>query len=105
MRFVGKIAFAEARSKDNAELVDEYGITSFPTLVVIPAEGEYVKYAGKTHKACSPPPLSSSLPCAAIAFHQLPFFCNIPRYIAMASKQDGQYHRGPTAGHGFGQKL
>ncbi|KAK9853382.1 hypothetical protein WJX84_006756 [Apatococcus fuscideae] len=47
VRFVGKIAFAEARSKDSAELVEEYGITSFPTLIVIPAEGEHVKYTGE----------------------------------------------------------
>lgn len=47
VRFVGKIAFAEARSKDNTELVEEFGITAFPTLVVIPPEGDHTKYTGR----------------------------------------------------------
>lgn len=57
VRFVGKIAFAEARSKDNAELVEEYGITTFPTLVIIPAEGDHIKYAGRlstSYLTCQP---------------------------------------------------
>ncbi|KAK9863506.1 hypothetical protein WJX84_008794 [Apatococcus fuscideae] len=46
LRFLGRIAFAEARDTDNADLIEEYRITKFPTLVVRPADGDDVTYEG-----------------------------------------------------------